>query len=262
MACRHRLLPTQHDPAARLRLVCLPYAGGGAAAFYRWQPHVSRGIELVPIRLPGREDRFGESPYYDLRVLAQDAAIAIEEIDDRPFALLGHSMGAIAALEIALELRRRNMRGPELLIVSASAAPHRTELRPSICNLPDDLFLGEIVSRYDGIPEAVRTHKELLKQMLPILRADVYMLEQYAPADEPPLDCDILAIAGSEDRWMSITDLQAWGKYTSGKFSARLFPGGHFFLFRDQEESSGAVVPNPIGLQAVVDRLTKLIEEA
>lgn len=256
MAGTNPLLPSL-DPKAKVQLVCLPFAGGGTAAFHRWRSFVPPEIALVPLCLPGRESRFDEPPYSDLRLLANDAATALGEIDDCPIAILGHSMGAFVALEIARELRRRNMRDPELLIVSASPALHRTDSRAPISHLSDEKFLAAIMRRYEGIPEVVRTHQELLGQMLPVLRADICMFEQYEPAEEPPLNTDIFAMAGCEDSGISIAGLQAWRKYTNGRFSARLFPGGHFFLFRDHE---AGISPNSVGLQAVVHQLRRVIE--
>ena len=259
MPAHHSLLPIQVGSDACLRLVCLPYAGGGAAAFHRWRPFFPPEIELVPLRLPGREDRFSDQPYTNLLKLAKDGCDAISSINDRPIALLGYSMGAYVVLEIAREIRRRNLRNPELLVVAASRAPHLAKTRPHSGDLPDDQFVAEIVRHYEGVPPAILEQRELLSLLLPTLRADIKMLEEYEPHDEPPLEMEILALGGAEDRGVSIADLQAWKNYTTARCSTRLFPGGHFFLFRDQEPGPGTAIP--IGLQIVVDRLRKVLEE-
>ena len=44
--------PAKH---AKVRLVCLPHAGGGSVAYQAWAVDLAPDIEVVAIRLPGRE---------------------------------------------------------------------------------------------------------------------------------------------------------------------------------------------------------------
>lgn len=257
---RHPLLPSKIDQEAAVRLVCLPYAGGGTAAFHRWRPFLPASIELVPMRLPGREDRFSEPAYSDLLRLAEHGADAVTAINNRPVALLGYSLGAYVALEIARELRRRSQPTPLLLVVSAGSAPHLAKQGAPLGHLGDQEFVDEIARRYEGIPPAVRADARLLDLLLPTLRADVRMWENYQPAAEAPLDVEILALGGAQDAGVPLSDLQAWQEYTTGRFSSRLFPGGHFFLFRDHEEAAGAGAPNLAALGTIVSRLQTLQE--
>src|SRR5688572_21943118 len=80
---------------ARLRLFCLPYAGGGASAFRLWPPALAPEVEVCPIQLPGRENRLLETPFTDVSALVAALATALEPAVDRPFALFGHSLGAL-----------------------------------------------------------------------------------------------------------------------------------------------------------------------
>ena len=145
--------------------------------------------------------------------------------------LLGHSMGAWLAFELARELRRRGERMPGLLIVAASPAPQRSRAIEPIHQLPDAEFVAEMSRRFDGIPPAVRANEELLQLLLPAMRADMRLLETYEYVEEPPLEVDIFALGGVEDHAVSATALADWRRHTTGRFSSRLLPGGHFFLF-------------------------------
>jgi hypothetical protein len=49
---------------ARVRLFCLPHAGSGSAAFYRWK-RLLPGIDVCPVLLPGREMRLSEESRVD-----------------------------------------------------------------------------------------------------------------------------------------------------------------------------------------------------
>src|SRR6185437_15242868 len=57
--------PAAPPGSARMRLVCFPYAGAGPSVFRTWGSRLPTGVELVALRLPGRESRFTETPYTD-----------------------------------------------------------------------------------------------------------------------------------------------------------------------------------------------------
>ena len=253
----NRYLPTDLSANSALRLFALPYAGGGSAPYYRWRRVFEERIELVPVNLPGREGRISEPAIADMVVLVSEIADALEPVIDRPFALLGHSMGALIAFELARELRRRGGRAPTLLIVAASPAPHRPRSAQPMHALPDAEFLAEMGRRFDGIPAAVREQDELLKLLLPAMRADIELLEAYHYHDEPSLDCDILALGGTDDRAVSMTDLAEWRRHTSGRFSQRMFPGEHFFLFTSGERERPGTSP---ALRMIAEQLQRHLE--
>jgi medium-chain acyl-[acyl-carrier-protein] hydrolase len=86
--------------------------------------------------------------------------------------------------------------------------------------------------RYGGIPSTVRTSEDLLRLLLPPLRADLQMVETYQYRDEPPLDVEIMALGGIGDRAVSPTQLDDWRHHSTRAFSIQLLPGSHFFLFQ------------------------------
>ena len=244
-----------------VRLVCLPYAGGGSAVYHRWRPAMPGGVELLPVCLPGREQRIGEPVAADLPAVARQVADEIAPQLDRPLVLLGHSMGALVAYELAHELRCRGVRTPELLVVAASGAPDSLPAAEPLHELPDDQFVSRMRERFDGIPPAVADNPELLALLLPVLRADVQLVETYRCPPRPPLDAEIVALGGTDDPAISAAKLAGWRTHTTGKFSARLMPGGHFFPFRGdgpQPPGAGPSVISP-ALRLVIDRLSVII---
>ena len=50
------------NPQARLRLFCLPYAGGGTAQYRPWARLLPPEVEPYALCLPGREERINERP--------------------------------------------------------------------------------------------------------------------------------------------------------------------------------------------------------
>lgn len=236
--CYCPLLPKMTDPAGAIRLFCLPYAGGGSAPFHRYRRSLPDWLELVPLNLPGRESRVADAPYTDLRQLAADAVDATSAYLDHPYALLGHSLGAVVALEMAREIRRRGGPLPRLLVPAACRAAQLLGRRSPIHQLPEREFLYELTVRYNGIPTAVLENRELLDLLLPVLRADVQLMDTYQHVPEPPLAVEILALGGTNDTAVSRADLSAWRNQTSVRFSTRMLPGGHFFLFDDTADAA------------------------
>jgi medium-chain acyl-[acyl-carrier-protein] hydrolase len=231
------------DPAARLRIVCLPYAGGGTVEFRQWQPRVPAGVQVVPVVLPGRETRLGEPPIAEMGVLVRALADALPPWLDRPWALFGFSMGSWVGFELVRELRRRALPLPTRLIACARRAPHLPDALPPLHPLPDDAFLAGLQARYNAIPAQILANRELLDVFVPALRADFTLLERYAPSPDAPLPLPIDAWGGEADRTLLPGSLAAWGAHSTTGARVRMFPGGHFFL----RESRDAVLTAILG---------------
>ena len=224
------LLRPSADERFKLRLFCFPYAGGGASVYVPWARLLSPTVQLCAVQFPGRETRLRERPYMDLEGLLDGASEAIRPYLDTPFALYGHSMGALIAFELARRLRREGAPAPRRLIVSGHRAPHLPNSHPPIAHLPDLDFLAELRQRYEGIPEEVLRHTNLIALLLPSLRADMALIERYAYVAAQPLECSISAYGGLQDRVATEAELAAWQTQTQGLFSLNLFSGNHFFI--------------------------------
>jgi surfactin synthase thioesterase subunit len=243
-----------------VQLVCLPFAGGGSAPYYRWRPAIPAWIELKPFSLPGHDGRLRERPLTDLRALVVVLADELESALEVPFVLLGHSMGGWLAFELARELRRRGARSPEMLIIAAIRAPQVPLTVSPIHKLPDQEFLLALEQRYGGVAPEVSASPELLQLVLPALRADVQMVETYRYVEEAPLEIEILAMGGTEDAEVSSAQLNAWQRQTTQMCSVQLLPGGHFFLFSSGRQcaASGETVHSgapSAALQMIIARI-------
>jgi medium-chain acyl-[acyl-carrier-protein] hydrolase len=245
------LFGSRVDADLALRLFCLPFAGGGASMFYAWREAAPSGVQVCPLHLAGREVRFREAPRSSMRAVVDELADTLTQHVLKPFALFGHSMGGIVAFELAREIRRRAGVEPEHLVVAASRAPQLPARSPGLASLPDDQFIEMVQRRYSGIPDAILRDAELRSLFMPVLKADLSVLETYAFREEPPLRCPLTIIGGREDHTVSESELAAWRSHTTGPFDLRILPGDHFFKER-RHELLQALVPD---LQSHVVRL-------
>ncbi|GAA3170785.1 MULTISPECIES: amino acid adenylation domain-containing protein [Streptomyces] len=222
------------DPQAELRLFCLPYAGGGAAAFREWRAALPRRIHLTPLELPGRGRRMTGAPFSRMGPLVRALTRAIEGELDRPYALFGHSMGGLIAFEVARELRRRSLPAPLHLFVSAVAAPGTTRTRP-VLHSATDAEVREELRFLGGTPKELLENQELMDMMIPTLRADFSVLETYEYRPEPPLDVPLTAFGGTADPSVQLSALQGWrDQSTRARLTA--VDGDHFFLHSARTE--------------------------
>jgi surfactin synthase thioesterase subunit len=212
-----------------VRLFCLPYAGGGASIYRRWSDELPRGVEVCPVHLPGRESRLMEPAYTDVAPLVAALADAIAPWLDRPYALFGHSMGALIGFELTRYLGRSGRPIPRQLFVSGARAPQCARRGDDIHELPDQAFIGA-VRRMAGTPEQVLQDPELVQLMLPALRADFQLVETYSHQPGEPLTVPISAFGGVGDDMVNRVELASWAEQTSGPFAVRMLPGNHFFL--------------------------------
>lgn len=230
----------QRRPAARVRLICFAHAGGSASSFATWHRLLPPEIEVCSVQLAGRETRRSEPFAREMTPLLEQLGSALAGAHERPVALLGYSLGAVIAFEYARTLRRRGLAGPVQLLVAASRSPQDRSYEP-ISHLPRPEFLRAITQRYDGIPKPILDDPELLEYFLPVLQADLRLLESYQYYAEPPLSCPITAFGGREDPRVQRDQLDAWAVQTSAGFRSRLFPGGHFFAGTQREAFLDAI---------------------
>ena len=230
-------LPHFPKPDAALRLFCFPFAGGGASTFFHWPKYLPPTIEVWPLQLPGRETRLKEGLLTNLDAIIEALIPAMIAHLDKPFSLFGHSMGALIVFELTRELRRRNLQLPLKIFVAGKRAPHLNNTNPVIRHLPNDELKSELKSSY-GSPTLMKAEDadQLMELMLPVIRADLEVLDTYNYTSEPPLEIPVCALGGIDDWAADPNDIRAWGKHTISNFNFYILPGDHFFLNASREE--------------------------
>jgi len=115
---------------ARFTLVCFPHAGGNATAFRDWPAYLPEDVAVYAVRYPGRLDRSHEPPARAVGEITGPVARTLGEVPGR-LVLFGHSMGAVLAHQVAVNLEAA-YRFPAALVVSGREAPHLTDRAPSL----------------------------------------------------------------------------------------------------------------------------------
>jgi len=229
------------QPRAPVRLLCFPFAGGGASTYAHWQRELdARGapVDVLPVRLPGREGRSGEPRFTELAPLVEELDAALDEVLTSPHLLYGHSMGALIAYAL---IRRRQQRGatlPHAALLAAYRAPHLPPPRidseagtgtGSGAESGADFDLARALVALGGLPEALLGHPEWLRALLPVVRDDLALCASAGPTGGP-VRVPLHLFAGADDSLVRVSEVTAWRRYAARGCEVRVLPGGHFFL--------------------------------
>lgn len=220
-----------------IRVFCFHHAGGSAASFHDWlAPARLQGMHLCPVELPGRGRRFHETPWSDCHTLVSAIIEVIQPFIHQPFALFGHSLGALLAFETARRLQEQHASLPLAgLFVSGRCPPHCAPDLP-LRHLLSDAALFTELAVLGGTPEKILQNEELLALLLPVLRADFSVTENWSYQDAGRyygiLDCPIIACTGDSDAQVSSALMAEWQRYGRKKSELHVFSGGHFWLYQ------------------------------
>jgi surfactin synthase thioesterase subunit len=224
MLTAKNLVPLTPRESPAVRLVCFPHAGAGVAAFKMWSERVRDDVELIVVRLPGREMLFEQTPLREMASIGAAVAGLVAGLDG-PVGLFGYCAGAFAAFETA----RQMTAAPALLAVCSQVAPQCNSGEATVHDLPGPR-LKEALREMGGTEPVVLENEEYWALTEPAIRADYEAAETYATGLEPKVSCDVLAIRGSCDDEVSPEGLRAWAEVTAGTCATRQLDGGHFLL--------------------------------
>ncbi|WP_295473019.1 alpha/beta fold hydrolase [uncultured Pseudomonas sp.] len=215
---------------ATVQLFCLPYSGASAMVFSRWRRHLPQWLQVQPVEIPGRGARLGEALQTDMPALARQLALEILPALKTPYALFGHSLGALLAFEIAHVLRELGAPPPVSLFASGTAAPSmRDDYARGFADPKTDAQLKAELRDLNGTPQEVLDNEELMALTLPVLRADFRLCGLYQRRQRPLLSCPIHVLGGKDDK-ATQEQLIAWQQESDANFSLEMLPGRHFFI--------------------------------
>ena len=214
-------------PSARTKLLCFPHAGGSASYFFPLATALSPDVDVFAVQYPGRQDRHAEPFVESIDDLADHIYAALGPLTDAPVALLGHSMGAVLAFEVARRLETLAGRPPALVFASGSRAPSRYGDEPE---RRTDADLIGVMRDLGGTDPRVLDDPDLLGTFLPAFRNDYLALQAYRRGTDVAIGAPIVVLTATDDPKTPVDDARAWHEHTTGGGQVHTFTGGHFFL--------------------------------
>jgi medium-chain acyl-[acyl-carrier-protein] hydrolase len=224
-----RWIVRQPQTSAPLRLFCFPYAGGGTRSYAPWQAILGEVAEVCMVQLPGRGARLLESCESSFEQLVDTLTRLVALESDRPLVLFGHSLGAVMAFEVTRTLRARGLQLPLRLIVSACEAPHVRSSSRRYHEFNDSDLISALRD-LNGTSTLVLENAEMMRLVLPAIRADFALNADYAYRHEAPLNLPITVFAGEYDNHVKIDGARRWCEQSTQTIELHNLPGGHFFI--------------------------------
>lgn len=217
---------------ASLRIFCLPHAGGSANAFFSWiSRYAASDTAIHPIEYPGRGTRAGEPLPRSVDELASELLDELRDMMNAgPFAILGHSLGALVGFCVAQRLEAMGGRRPSRLVLCGAEPPGAGRRAPwhALARAP----LIERLRGLGAMSSRAWDNDDLVDVILPTIRADLAAAETWAPADITPVESPIIAVAGDRDVMAPSDSVAEWRLFAGGPFDFRILEGDHFFLHK------------------------------
>ena len=236
---------------AKYRLFCFPFAGGGASVFARWGNVLQQyDIQIMPIQLPGRENRYTERYNNNIIDIAKNVAEGIKEYLDRPFAVFGHSMGGCLAYEFVKYLETVMKMKPSGMYVSCTVAPKYIvpcifgDVDKESTYISEDV-LFQLIKRFCGMDVNLLEIKEYYDYFVPILKRDFTLIKNYKPSHNDMISSDIHVLWGDKDPDMVDKNINPWKTY-SNTVKYKKMKGGHFYIKHNIQEICDYIALNTI----------------
>lgn len=226
-----------------MQLFCFPYAGGTAEFFSQLTPYLPASIGLVKLEYAGHGTRRREPAYADFSQLADDLYGEVKRLY-RPgerYALLGYSMGSVAAAEVLSRiLRAEELPSPARVFLAAHGPSVKGELRNFRGNEADEWVKRRTIA-LGGVPETLLENRTFWRVYLPLYRADYTLITNY-DFRGLTLACEIplTGLYGSQD--ILSEEMGAWRRYFQGECELVEFEGNHFFITEHRQKVAELIV--------------------
>ncbi|MDN0197927.1 alpha/beta fold hydrolase [Streptomyces sp. S.PNR 29] len=224
-----------------LRLFVFHHAGGSHVPYRQWPALLPEQWEVRLLDAPGR-GRLGDLPQlHNAARLADFFRRRLKDELQGPYAFFGHSMGAVIAYELTVQLAARGQALPVWLGLSARGAPRWQGEDKQHHHLPGTELQSHL-ELLGGTPDEVFDHPDLWALYEPLIRGDMRLVETWRPQPGTPvLPVALSVFGGSQDTSVPAQRLAGWERHTERFLGVRLFDGGHFYFLDDPRVLLGQV---------------------
>lgn len=205
------------------RVYVVPHAGAGASAVRKFALSVDRRLDVVGIRLAGRESRIDEAPASRREDMVADAlGVIVNDLTDNPvqnFSVIGQCAGAYVAFDVTVALSAAGFRVKQLIVLSQRVGSGGLEA-------------GELRRDVDGVmaalPAALQSDDEFLRLLARVVTCDAAAAVGFP--DGKTTEVPLTAVRGLRDPWISGMDAASWRSLTTGCFQHVDVDGEHNLL--------------------------------
>ena len=229
----------RNEHSTALRLICLPYAGGSISTYANWINEVPERVEIIAVLPPGRGVRFIEPPFDSMHTLVDSLFSALTPMLTEPYVIFGHSLGSWVGYELLKKIQASNLPLPHYFFASGARSPHLVKKKENIHALPDEQF-KEKLKKLNGTPPSIIENHELMEFLMPVLRADFKIANDYCAAFDE-VACPVTVIGGNNDAEISIEELHAWGALFAEPIEVEVVEGNHFFVDNNVQQTLSIV---------------------
>ncbi|EBH1935576.1 thioesterase [Salmonella enterica subsp. enterica] len=211
-----------------LQLFCIAHAGGNSSLFKGWRENLPEDVDLCLITLPGRHELLQQTMPDTISQLSSLVADQLLSYIHNPWAIFGHSMGAVIAHEVILEIMRRKKNPPIMLAVSSREAPQFH--KPGILHQQSDQMLCSELLRLGGTASELMEIDEMRNIILSTMRTDYALIETWQLSSNQKIPCHISAFIGCDDPDVNEDQAKGWQEWSETGFTLDIFSGGHFYF--------------------------------
>lgn len=212
-----------------MKLICFTYAGGNSSFYDQLKNELLPDVNLIAAEYSGHGTRHRSPFYSDFDELANDMLVQIEkELDEKePFAIMGYSMGSIAAIEVLSKLMVKKMPLP-IHVFLAAHEPYTKAVYTDYNRSDIDEFVKARTIQFGAVPEKLINNKSFWRMYLPIYRADYSIIGKYK-FENLKLKSDIPATVFYSESDTPFADMKNWDRYFE-KIDFVKYSGSHFFI--------------------------------
>ncbi len=213
-------------------LVLLPFAGGSSFSYTQLNGGLAATFEVRALDTPGHGRRMKEPLLNNCDAMAEDIVTSLQRIvpPDQPYAIYGHSMGALLGHLVIRKLVAAGQRLPVHFFASGRSGPSFDREREIMWSLPGPAF-RERLKQLDLMTDELLNNEVLMEIFEPVLRSDFRAVETFVHHPQAPYAVPVTVLNGTEDD-LNEAAAAAWQKETTLPVKLYWFEGGHFFLFK------------------------------
>ncbi|MFD5076496.1 thioesterase II family protein [Streptomyces sp. NPDC058371] len=224
---------------APVRLLAFHHGGGSALSFLPLARRLPAGCEAFLFELNGRSGETDQRPAAHFSEACARFVEDATEVVDRPTIVLGHSLGALFAHNVAGLLPPAQHNFLHTVIVSASRSAVSTAETAPMPKRPftvrsEDSLLNDLRT-FGGIQPELLDDPDFVEIAVDLLGHDLHLADTYVPLPDGPTAIPHQVWYGTDDSTVSPQELARWDESCTAPPLHRGFPGGHFYLYERSE---------------------------